>query len=156
MSIEPTRSDNPDGSYTLVTYFDSCGDVVEKAEAVEAVITEFDASGRVLLDGALGRDVQNFTTTLSPWRATPATAPSILARRSGGTVSVAMSWNGATEVASWRVLAGSSPGALPPVATVSRSGFETAAGVPTSAPYVAVQAIDAAGSVIGASQAVRP
>lgn len=118
--------------------------------------TEFDASGRVLLDGALGRDVQNFTTTLSPWRATPATAPSILARRSGGTVSVAMSWNGATEVASWRVLAGSSPGALPPVATVSRSGFETAAGVPTSAPYVAVQAIDAAGSVIGASQAVRP
>jgi hypothetical protein len=45
MNIEPTRIDNADGTYMLVTYFDSRGEVVEKAEAVTAVITEFDASG---------------------------------------------------------------------------------------------------------------
>jgi hypothetical protein len=67
------------------------------------------------------------------------------------------SWNGATEVASWRVLAGSSPAALRPAASAPRSGFETAiavAGAPAGA-YVAVQALDAAGTVLASSRAVR-
>ena len=35
--------------------------------------TEYDASGQVLLDGTLGKNVQNFRTYLSPWSAQPAT-----------------------------------------------------------------------------------
>ncbi len=65
------------------------------------------------------------------------------------------SWNGATEVASWRVLAGSSASALAPVATVARHGFETAIKVSSAGPYVQVQALDASGNVIGTSAAVK-
>ncbi len=38
--------------------------------------TEYDAAGHVLLDGTLGKDVQNFRTFLSPWGGQPASAPS--------------------------------------------------------------------------------
>ncbi len=68
----------------------------------------------------------------------------------GGTGTVYASWNGATLVASWRVLAGASAKALHPVASAPRSGFETAIPLPAgvSGPYVTVQALDAAGQVL--------
>ena len=50
------------------------------------------------------------------------------AARSAGTVYA--SWNGATLVASWRVLVGTAAHRLRPVATASRSGFETAIVLP--------------------------
>jgi hypothetical protein len=68
---------------------------------------------------------------------------------------VAVSWNGATGVAFWRVLAGVSGSRLAPVATAAKTGFETTIAVRTAAPYVAVQALDAKGAVIGVSSAVK-
>jgi hypothetical protein len=58
-------------------------------------------------------------------------------------------------VAAWRVLAGSSPSSLAPVASAAKSGFETAVAVPKLAAgaYVSVQALDSTGAVIGASRA---
>ena len=66
------------------------------------------------------------------------------------------SWNGATQVASWRLLAGGSPSALHAILTVPRTGFETAMTVPagTVGPYVAAQALDAAGHVLSSSAPV--
>jgi Arylsulfotransferase (ASST) len=118
--------------------------------------TELDASGHVLLDGTLGRNVQSFRVTLSPWSAQAPGAPSIVAAQgAGGGMSVKVSWNGATEVASWRLLAGSSAASLAPVRTVARAGFETAITASTAGPYVAVQALDAAGAVLGVSATAR-
>ena len=73
-----------------------------------------------------------------------------------GTVAYA-SWNGATDVASWRVLAGPSPSSLAPVATSPRTGFETAIPLPgaTAPGYAQVQALDGSGAVIGVSAAVK-
>jgi len=120
--------------------------------------TEFDASGHVLLDGTLGKNVQSFRTYLSPWSAHPASPPSIAVRSgAGGTLTVAASWNGATEVASWQVLAGASPTSLAPVASAPRTGFETSIAVsstPTPA-YLAVQALSASGAVIGLSPTIK-
>ncbi len=62
------------------------------------------------------------------------------------------SWNGATDVASWTVLAGSSPGALSAVGTYPDSGFETAIAAPTTARYLRVEAIGANGQVLNASR----
>jgi Arylsulfotransferase (ASST) len=119
--------------------------------------TEFDAAGHVLLDGTLGKQVQNFNSFLAPWSGQPATAPSLSAQVAGaGAVTVAASWNGATTVGSWRVLAGPSPSALAPVASAPKTGFQTTIRAQTSAPYVEVQALDAAGAVIGTSAAVKP
>jgi hypothetical protein len=114
--------------------------------------TEFDASGHVLLDGTLGRNVQDFKTFLSPWSAQPTTSPSVVAQPAGaGRVTVAVSWNGATNVASWRVLAGPSPSALAPVSTIAKAGFQTTIAAHTAGPDIAVQALDGAGAVIGTS-----
>jgi len=114
--------------------------------------TEFDASGRVLLDGALGPEVQSFKTLLSPWHGLPGGSPSLALRRAaGGAVDVAVSWNGATDVAAWRLEAGSSPAALAPLQTTPKRGFEGHFVAPAGARYLAVQALDGSGSVLGVS-----
>ena len=64
------------------------------------------------------------------------------------------SWNGATEVAQWRVLAGASPSSLKPLTTVAENGFETAIPLHSTAGYFAAQALNAAAHVLGTSQTV--
>jgi hypothetical protein len=115
-------------------------------------LTEYDAAGHVLLDATLGAGVQSFKALLAQWSGQPATAPSVAASSSQpGQVSVAASWNGATTVASWRVLAGSSPSTLTPVASAPKRGFETTIAAPADGPYFAAQALDSSGAVIGVS-----
>ena len=116
--------------------------------------TEYDPAGRVLLDGTLGKNVQDFRTYLSPWSGQPETPPSLTASSSGAQITVSVSWNGATQVAEWRVLAGASPGSLTPVALAPKTGFQTTITAAAAAPYVAVQALDATGAVIGTSATV--
>ena len=113
--------------------------------------TEYDPSGHVLLDGTLGKNVQSFRTYLSPWSAQAPGAPSVLVSGS----SVAVSWNGATNVASWRVLGGSSTTTLAPVTSAAKAGFQTTISVPAGTAYVAVQALDASGAVLGTSRAIK-
>jgi hypothetical protein len=119
-------------------------------------VTELDASGRVLLDATLGKDVQNFDAFLSPWSGQPSTAPSLAVGPAGaGALAVAASWNGATQVTSWRVLSGASPSALRPVAGSLKTGFETTIVARTAGPFLAVQALDNTGAVLGTSSTVR-
>jgi hypothetical protein len=117
--------------------------------------TEYDASGHVLLDGRLGRNVQDFRTYLSAWSGHPKGSPSVSAKVRGGALAVAVSWNGATDVAGWKVLAGSSASSLAPVASAAKGGFETAIKASGAGPYVQVQALDAGGNVIGTSATVK-
>ncbi|TMK95677.1 MAG: hypothetical protein E6G34_14145 [Actinobacteria bacterium] len=118
--------------------------------------TEFDASGRVLLDGRLGPEVQSFKTLLSPWHGRPGQPPSLaLSHSARGAVNVAVSWNGATEVAAWRLLAGPSPAALAPVRTSPKRGFEGRFAAPAGARYLAVQALDGSGAVLGVSASAK-
>jgi hypothetical protein len=77
-----------------------------------------------------------------------------------GGATVYASWNGASEVASWQVLVGSSASTLKPAGSAPKTSFETAIPVPGAAGgrariYLAVQALDAAGAVIGASATVK-
>src|SRR5207244_3457886 len=82
--------------------------------------------------------VQCFNATLSPWDGQPTSPPALKASRAGtGAVSLAASWNGATRVASWRVLSGSSPATLSPLTTSPRRGFETTITARASDPYPA-------------------
>jgi hypothetical protein len=117
--------------------------------------TEYDSSGHVLLDGTLGKNVQDFRTYLAPWSATAPGRPSLSAKASGGTATIAASWNGATSIASWRVLAGASSGSLAAVATAAKAGFETTLKASTAGPYFAVQALDGSGNVLGTSATVK-
>jgi hypothetical protein len=113
--------------------------------------TEYDPAGHVLLDGTLGKNVQSFRTYLQPWSGQAPGLPSVAVAGS----SVAASWNGATNVASWRVLGGASASALAPVASAPKAGFQTTISVPVGAAYVAVQALDASGAVLATSPTVK-
>jgi hypothetical protein len=127
--------------------------------------TEFDSSGHVLLDGTLGKNVQDFRTYLFPWSGQPTTAPAIAVQAEStppAHATVEASWNGATDVASWQVVqepAGgggppSSPESLAPLTTVARNGFQTTIPVSASAgTYVAARALSATGQVLGTSAA---
>jgi hypothetical protein len=87
------------------------------------------------------------------WHATPPTAPALSASNSAGHTTVYVSWNGATDVATWQVLAGKSSATMRPVAVATRAGFETAIRIPT-ASEVQVRARDAAGKILGTSAVV--
>jgi len=93
----------------------------------------------------------------SRWRGFPTGRPAIVARRSGpGAVRLWASWNGATEIRQWEVLAGDSPSALSPLHRHRFLGLETAMRVATRAPYVAVRALDASGAELGRSAVTTP
>jgi hypothetical protein len=113
--------------------------------------TEYNTAGQVLLDGELGPNVQDFRTYLSPWSGHPTTSPAIVTKRNGASVTVLTSWNGATGVASWQIIAGSSPAVLVPVMSVPKVGFQSASTVVTSGAYIEVKALDASGNVLGTS-----
>src|SRR5581483_3292133 len=86
------------------------------------------------------------------WSAQPPTNPDLaIVPNSDGSMNLYASWNGATDVASWQALAGPTPSTLAPVATARRGGFETAVPVLSAAPYMAVQALDSAGTVLATS-----
>jgi hypothetical protein len=119
--------------------------------------TEFNSAGQVIFDATLGLGVQDFRTYFAPWSAQPKTVPAIAAQSAGsGQLTVEASWNGATTVAGWQVLAGASASTLAPVTSASKSGFETTISVHTSEPYIAVAALDGAGKTLATSPAISP
>jgi hypothetical protein len=84
---------------------------------------------------------------------TPYFPPSGAARKVKGKVTVYASWDGATQVTSWNVLAGSNPNHLPVVAMKAKGGFETAITLTKSAKVYKVQAFDAKGHLLRTSKA---
>ncbi len=124
----------------------------------EPYFSEFGAGGQLLYDAHWHGSYQSYRAYRFPWTGTPATPPAIAvagAAKRGAPVTVYASWNGATEVASWRVLAGPSPTRLTPVASAAKDGFETAIATPGAEPYVAAQALNGAGAVLGDSPTIR-
>lgn len=116
--------------------------------------SEFNAAGQLLFDAHFPSHTQSYRALRFPWTGTPAHAPALTVTSTGpGARTAYASWNGATLVAGWRVLAGPTTTSLQPVAQVARGGFETAIALPASAPgpYVRVQALDAAGQVLRSS-----
>ena len=119
----------------------------------QGYFTEFDPHGRIVFDGHFVGADANYRVYRFPWTGLPATAPDI-GYTGGPRPTLYASWNGATQVAAWRVLSGSSPAALSPSGLARRTGFETAIGI-RQGPYGAVEALNAAGKVLGTSRTIR-
>jgi hypothetical protein len=120
-------------------------------------ISEYDRSGALLLDAHMPLDMSFYRAFRFPWAARPLTPPSVLAALNDTEeeTTVDASWNGATGVAAWRVLAGQQPGSLVAQTTIPAVGFESSTTLPAKHAYVAVQALDAAGAVLGSSQPAK-
>jgi hypothetical protein len=119
-------------------------------------VTEFSPAGQIVFDATFSKGDDSYRAYRFVWHATPTTRPAIaVAAGKGGTATVYASWNGATEVARWRVLGGLVADKLDPVGpAMMKSRFETTMQVATDDPYLAVEALDAQGRVIGRSAAV--
>ena len=119
--------------------------------------SEFSADGRLLFDARLARGNDSYRAYRAAWVGQPRGRPRIAARLAdAGGVDVYASWNGATEIARWRVLAGPDPGSLTPIGVSDWTGFETRISVKTRAGYVAAQALDGTGRVLRTSRPKRP
>lgn len=124
----------------------------------EPYFTEYNAAGKLIYEARMsvptGYETQSYRTYKFPWRARPYWPPAIAIEAHQGSLTVYASWNGATEVSSWEVLGGTSPRHLTRLRRHRAMGFETAIDVP-SMPYLEVQAINAAGAVIGRSSLAK-
>jgi hypothetical protein len=134
----------------------------------EGRVTEFSAAGDVVFDASFA-PAESYRAYRFAWEAQPTEPPDVVVTpvhegSDGGDdgagsddgdpqLEVAMSWNGATEVASWRVLAGEDADDLAPAAEVHKDGFETTTRIDQAAD-VAVEALDAGGEVLGRSDTI--
>lgn len=115
------------------------------------VFSEFGPDGDLRFNGRFPSGVMSYRAFRFPWTGRPATPPDVAAVDG----LIYASWNGATDVATWRVLAGPRPDALEPATSAARSGFETVISGPEGEPWIAVQALDARGHLLGTSDPIR-
>jgi hypothetical protein len=117
--------------------------------------TEYNAAGQANFDAHFTVPTASYRAYRLPWHGQPLTTPALAASPGGdGTARLYASWNGATDVASWRVLAGPTPTALGTIGGSPRSNFETAIGAHNGNASFAVQAIASNGKVLGTSPTV--
>ena len=116
-------------------------------------VSELAPNGRVLFDAYFGHDknpgadADTYRAYRFVWHGHPTDPPAIAV--ADGKVYV--SWNGATDVARWQVLVGKANDDLLVVASAKKDGFETVIPVRAKGRFIAVQALDRKGEVIGVS-----
>jgi hypothetical protein len=114
--------------------------------------SEDNAAGQEIFDAQFNQPTSSYRAYRFPWSAQPPTQPALaVAPNADGSTNLYASWNGATDVASWRVLAGPGPTTLTPVGTGAKRGFETTIALHSAAPYFAVQALASSGQVLSTS-----
>ena len=117
--------------------------------------SEFSADGELIYDVQFDGPFRSYRTFLADWEGRPVDKPAMLARTypSGG-FAIHASWNGATEIDHWVVLAGPSSSSLREVGSQAWAGFETMIVVNSSGPAFVVVAIDRDGHELGRSDVV--
>jgi Arylsulfotransferase (ASST) len=118
-------------------------------------VSEFDPQGNLLFDANLPGAYDTYRAYRAEWAGRPDTRPIATAwTNANGTTTVHAVWNGATEVAAWRILAGPAPSALAPVRTVRWNGLDTTVKIRGVPREVEAVALDVRGNVIGRSKRV--
>lgn len=119
-------------------------------------VSEYASDTRLLYDASLPSGTSSYRAFRYPWAGSPSRPPAIAATRTGADqVSAYVSWNGATEVATWELLAGPSGEGLRTIASAERRRFETTFSARTRHDYLAARALDSAGRVLGRSPVIK-
>ena len=117
--------------------------------------TEFDSQGRTTFDARFVGLNSSYRGYRFDWTGTPAAPPSVATSTRRGTTTVYASWNGSTALRRWRVLSGSDPKSLRAFRARGKQGFETSIRITHAGRYVAAQALDGDGRVLGVSKATK-
>jgi Arylsulfotransferase (ASST) len=118
-------------------------------------LSEFDPDGRLLFDALLGEKYESYRAFRHPWSGRPASAPALVVAGRGRARTAYSSWNGATGITHWRLLAGARASELRAVSVVPSQGFETAIPAAAAGPLVAVEPLSSDGAALGRSAVVR-
>jgi hypothetical protein len=119
--------------------------------------SEYAPDGRLLFAGHF-QSVwnQSYRAFKAPWTGKPQGGPAVVAGTRAGHVVAFVSWNGATEVARWRVFGGESADSLAPLGDGEWRDYETKLELPATPAFIQIQALDATGDVLGSSAVVKP
>jgi hypothetical protein len=112
----------------------------------------YSKSGKLLMDAALPKPDLSYRALMQNWVGKPSYPPVGAVKKKSGRSTVFASWNGATEVAAWRVLAGRDRSHLSFVASRGRTGFETSISFKRTFKEYEVVALDGRGKVLGRSR----
>lgn len=119
--------------------------------------SEFGRQGRQLFIGSFSPPFRAYRTYRYQWYGQPDTPPSVsVSRPASGPATVYASWNGATDVAAWKIRAGPTATSQTEVGVFPKTSFETAMTIANSGPYFSVQALDQRGQVLKTSAIVTP
>lgn len=119
----------------------------------EPFYSEFTEDGKLLYDASFTGG-SNYRAYRFDWQATPSAPPTATTSEPSADITrVHMSWNGATEVAAWRILSGDDVEQLEETAVVDRTGFETAADITPLGSRIVVEAVDENGRTLGSTKA---
>jgi hypothetical protein len=117
-------------------------------------ITQVSRRGRVRFKLQLAH--WTYRAVRARWRGRPGGRPAVAAIRKGAETRVWASWNGATHIHRWQVLAGPDADSLTPLGRPFRfADLETKMRLRSRAQFVAVQALTRNGAVVGRSNPVR-
>lgn len=116
--------------------------------------SEFAPDGNVRFDAGFTGGGTTYRAFRNRWTGTPKAPPDLAVNALNGVKHAFVSWNGATKVTHWRLLAGTREASLKPVRVVARKGFETSMRLPTGGAFVAVEAVDAKGKTLARSRVV--
>jgi hypothetical protein len=119
------------------------------------LVTGYDVAGAVTWDGAMPPGFSSYRAYRAPWQGHPTDRPLVaIVEDEEGAITAWVSWDGATEVASWELLAGERAAQLQSAGAVDSDGFESALPVPAGTAVIAVRAFDANGDPLGKSAPV--
>ena len=138
---------SPDGAHRIVASVS--GNVTTLSELGQDGSLRFDAyfgHGQ-----PPGKDADSYRAYRFVWHGRPKDPPAVAV--AGNTAYV--SWNGATEVARWQVLVGNANDDLGVVASAAKTEFETPIRFRPAGKFVAIQALDRNGQVLGVSRTLK-
>lgn len=126
--------------------------------AQTALLTEFTPDGDRAFELQAARPLVSYRAFRLPWQGQPLSAPTLVVDSDADTTTLAYSWNGATDVASYKVYGGMSANPTTLLATQPKTGFETTTTLPDDAPlacFFRVVPFDAQGNELLSSAVVQ-
>ena len=122
-----------------------------------ANITEVTPDNKTVFELAFDRPFVSYRAFRFAWQGDPLTLPDLAYKKDNDTLTLGYSWNGATDVASYRVLGGDSPDGLSLIEEKTKTGFETQShlsDLPAGECYFQVIPLDKNGSEMTPSKVI--
>jgi len=137
--------------------FLSWGAPYTKAGYTYASMTELTPDNRTLFELTFDQPYVSYRAVVFPWRGFPDTQPALAYKVWGSGIILGYSWNGATEVAGYRVYGGNIPQSLGLIEKRAKTDFETQsplASLQAGECYFQVAALDASGNELARSKVI--